>query len=171
MKTGSACFKHVYSCPRVWAILPQSVALACASALFASTSAWTVSGVRDTGFNQQNQILAAISPNGEVYSVGIPFSSPFGACPGPTLTLGDPSATIFSCITKVDASNHPVFAVHISGASVSALLAESPGAVYVAGGAGRRVRNDAGRLRIQSSRPVCLQAERERWSCSILHTD
>jgi uncharacterized protein (TIGR03437 family) len=135
MKTRWAYFKYVYGRPRVCGVVTQSLALAFAPALFAGSSAWTVSGVRDTGFNTQNQTLAAISPNGEVYSVGIPFSSPFGACPGPTLTLGDPSATNFSCITKLDASNHPVFAAHISGASVSALRTESLGAIYVAGGA------------------------------------
>ena len=95
MKIGNACLKRVRSRPRVCAILTQLLALAFVPALFASSSAWTVSGIRDTGFSQQNKVTAAISPNVEVYSVGVPSFGAFCACSGPTLTLGDPSASLF----------------------------------------------------------------------------
>ena len=102
MKIANACLKRVRSCPRVCAILTQLLALAFVPALLASSSAWTVSGIRDTGFSQQNKVTAAISPNGEAYSFGVPSFGAFCACSGPTLTLGDPSASLFfSCITKL----------------------------------------------------------------------
>ena len=135
MKPRRACYKHVYSCPRVCAVLTQSLALAVVPALFASSSAWTVSGIRDTGFSRDNQLLAVMAPSGEVYSVSNTFYAPATPCPAPTLTLGDPS-TSSSCVTKLDASGRQVFTVRIGGGSVQALRLDSAGNIYVWGLAG-----------------------------------
>jgi uncharacterized protein (TIGR03437 family) len=135
MKTGNARFNNRYSCPRFCAIFAQSLVLASAPGLLASSSVWTVSGVRDTGFSRDNQLLGAISPSGEVYSVSNEFYAPASPCTSPTLTLGDPS-TSSSCVAKLDASGHQVFTVRIGGGGVEALRLDPAGNMYVWGLAG-----------------------------------
>jgi uncharacterized protein (TIGR03437 family) len=102
--------------------------------LLADSSAWTLVAVQDTGVHWSGATLAALSARGEIYSATGRTFSP-ASCPSPTLTLGDASQGS-SCVTKIDASGHQVFAVQIGGADVQALGLDVAGDAYVAGEAG-----------------------------------
>lgn len=134
VKTGRYYFGSQSSYHRPFAVLTQCLGLALAPVLLADSSAWTLVAVQDTGVHWSGATLAALSARGEIYSAtGRTFS--LVSCPSPTLTLGDASQGS-SCVTKIDASGHQVFAVQIGGADVQALHLDAAGDAYVAGEAG-----------------------------------
>jgi hypothetical protein len=116
------------------AVSATFLVLTFAPALFASSSAWTVLNLQDTGVSRQGESLAAISANGEIYSVtGRIYTT--GSCPAPTLAVGDGSQGS-SCVTKRDPSGHQIFSVQIGGADLQALALDAAGNAYIAGFAG-----------------------------------
>jgi uncharacterized protein (TIGR03437 family) len=106
---------------------PVLLALAFARASLADSGDWTVLGVQDTGIKSYNQLLAVLSPAGEIYSAG----SGTNECPPPTLVFG--STQNAGCIVKTDASGSQVYSVQIGGILVEALVPDASGDVFIAG--------------------------------------